>query len=569
MTSAHQRIELTRDHARRTAALAVPGAYWSRDTGAYVLDNPDPRAAAAAIALFPDALVRHPELQAIRDRDFGDARPHDFASELDLHLDVGDLGPHQLYPWQDTDGGYLGAVMERDGGAFVGWDRGLGKTTVSAAFIKKYVGPGEKAIVATRNDTKEAVWLKQLTEDPGLLPGADVVVLPNEKKKRERFLDWLANDDGHRHTTRREPLRPLVVIVHYEAIALIAGDKKTGDRTVKGAGDGWKRFGRWKLMIFDEGHRLASYNPNSRSNTQMGKGLSRLRKQVDMAVNLTGSSIMNHAEDLFGQLHYLFPTIYRAKWADWNDRFIDYVDDGHRKVPIGFKHDRLPELRRELGVFMVYRRKDEVFKDLPPIIHQQVELDLLPEQRRAYDDMRDQFWAKLEEGGIKAANPLAQMNMLRRIATGIEGLPSSKLDYVLAELEAEPDEQWAIFTWFKDPGHWLAERLGDQVALVDGDRTHKQRREALEAHRKGQKRVLIGSIATIGESLNLQYMSRAIRLDRDWNPQVNAQTVDRLHRNGQQERVYFLDLWAKDTVDMLSVKPNLASKESLRKAVFG
>jgi hypothetical protein len=29
------------------------------------------------------------------------------------------------------------------------------------------------------------------------------------------------------------------------------------------------------------------------------------------------------------------------------------------------------------------------------------------------------------------------------------------------------------------------------------------------------------------------------------------------------------DLWAKDTVDILRVRPNLASKESLRKAVFG
>src|SRR5690349_24756218 len=122
--------------------------------------------------------------------------------------------------------------MERDGGAFVGWDRGLGKTTASAAFIKHFVGHGEKALVVTRNDTKDAVWKRQLTEDPGLLPGWDVRVLPNEKKKRERFLEWLEArsrflDDPHGLNPGITE-KPLVVIVHYEALAIIAGDRGRG-----------------------------------------------------------------------------------------------------------------------------------------------------------------------------------------------------------------------------------------------------------------------------------------------------------------------------------------------------
>jgi SNF2 family DNA or RNA helicase len=322
-------------------------------------------------------------------------------------------------------------------------------------------------------------------------------------------------------------------------------------------------------MAFDEGHRLASYNPNSRKNTQMGKALSRLRREhVKMALNLTGSGIMNRGDDLFGQLHFLFPKIYRAKWADWNDRFIDTVNDGNREVPIGFKVDKLPELRRELGVFMVYRKKAEVF-DLPPLIEQPIELDLYPEQRRVYNDMRDQFWAALEEGGIKAANPLAQMNMLRRIATYYPGVPSAKLDFALHELEETPDEQFVVFTWYKEPGRALADRLGDEVVVVDGDVPIRHRAELLARHKLGKARILVGSIATLGESLNLQYMHEAIRLDRDWNPQVNGQTIDRLNRNGQETRVTLRDLWARGTVDTLRVRPNLASKDSLRKAVFG
>lgn len=550
-------INLTNDHRYRNRALAVPGAYWHRDRGYYVADNPTPRAAAAIIALFPEVLIEHPELHTLRERDYGDARPHDYASEVGLHLDVALGGQVELYDWQASDLGYLRAIAERDGGAFVGWDRGLGKTIATAALMK--ATSAKRTLIVTRNDTKEAVWQKELAR---VLPEWRLLILPNEKKKRDRLLDDIADGKYDGDSV------PFALIIHYEAIALIAGSVTRHERTVKGAGDGWRRLGRWNLMAFDEGHRLASYNPNSRKNTDRGRGLSRLRKHVDLAVNLTGSSIMNHPEDLFGQLHYLFPNRYRAKWADWNDRYIDYVKDGDRPIPIGFKHELLPQLRRELGVFMVYRTKAEVF-DLPPLIRQDIELKLVGEQRRAYEEMRDQFWTRVEGGGLKAANPLSQLNLLRRIATYMPGLPSAKLDFTLRELEESPDEQFVVFTWYKEPGHRLAEILGDDVIVVDGDVPIKHRPGLLRAHEAGRARVLVGSIATLGESLNLQYMHEAIRLDRDWNPQVNQQTEDRLNRNGQQARVTFRDLWTVDTIDTLRVRPNLASKESLRKAVFG
>lgn len=550
-------IQLTNEHRRRASALAVPGAFYDHNTKSYVVENPSPRAAAAIMTLFPEALVAHPELIDIRNRDYGNARPYDFATEMGITLDAGDLGSKRLYSWQDTDAGYLAAIMKRDGGAFVGWDRGLGKTLVTAAFIK--ATGARRSLVVSRNDAKEPVWKPELEQ---ALPDHQIVILPNQAKKREALIQAIEVGDYDD--------KPLVLVIHYEAIRVIAGDlTKDDDTVIKGGGNGWKRLGHWDLMVYDEGHRLASYNPNSRKNTQMGRALAELRRlYVTNAINLTGSGIMNHPGDMFGQLHYLFPKIYRAKWADWMDRYVDILKVDNRNVPIGFKVDRLPELRRELGVFMVYRKKSEVM-DLPPLIHQNIELELYPEQRRVYDDMRDQLWSKLEEGGINAVNVMDQMNKLRQIATWWPGVPSVKLDFVMSELEEEPDEQFVVFTWYKAPGRALAERIGDGAVVVDGDVPIKRRNELLRQHKEGKARVLIGSIATLGESLNLQYMHEAIRLDRAWNPEANGQTIDRLHRQGQQERVTLRDLWSKSTVDTLRVRPNLASKESLRKAVFG
>jgi hypothetical protein len=443
------------------------------------------------------------------------------------------------------------------------WDRGLGKTTATAAFIQK--GNFTRSVVVCRNDTKGPVWEKQLAHDPGLLPDHRIVILPNPKAQRERQLREIAEG---RYDDER-----WVWIIHYEAIALIAGNKtvrmgEVTEKIQKGAGDGWQKLGRFDFMAYDEGHRLANYNPNSKKNPQFGRGLSRMRRNTDYAVNLTGSGVTNRPEDMFGQLHYILPKTYRAKWADWNDRFLDYVDDGYRRTCIGFKAETLDTLRRELGVFSVYRRKDEVF-DLPPLIHDDIELELVGEQRRAYEEVRDQFWTIIEERGIKATNPMEQLHHLRRIATYHKGVGYGvKMDYALRELEESPDDQFVVFTWYKEPGHALAEALGDEVVVVDGDVPIRHRGELLARHERGLARILVGSIATLGESLNLQYCHEAIRLDRDWNPEVNGQTLDRLYRNGQETRVTMRDLWAAGTIDTLTVRPNLSSKESLRKALF-
>jgi superfamily II DNA or RNA helicase len=570
-------VELSKEHRHRTKALAVPGAYWSREGQAYRVDNPDARAAGAIMALFPEALIEYPEIQAIRDAAHGKARPHDYATELGLRLELknGDLGGITLYDWQDTDGGYLKAILERDGGAHVGWDRGLGKTVVSAAFVQSL--KTRRTLIVVRNDAKESVWYAHLAGHydrngvwvKGLLEDShDIWVLPDstQKSRQRKLLDAVEMFEGNK--------RPLVLIVHYQSIRTIAGDKTVQHRggdvsTTKAGGDGWDRLGHWDLMVYDESHRLASYNPNSSKNTQEGKALARLRrKHVKYALNLSGSGVMNHPDDLFGQLHFILPHIYKTKWADWNDQFVDYVKVGPRKTAIGWRLDRLADLHKELGVFMVYRSKEEVF-DLPPLIHQDIELPMLPAQQRAYDQMLEEFWALVEGGGLIATSAMDQLNKLRQIATAWPDLPSAKLEFAVNEIEESPDDQFAVFTWYKRPGRLLADRLGDQAVVVDGDVSKKDRVANLAAHERGDARVLIGSIATIGESLNFQYCHEAIRLDRAWNPGVNDQTRDRLYRNGQQARVTFRDLWTPNSVDTLRVRPNLMSKESLRKALYG
>src|SRR5690242_6061867 len=130
---------------------------------------------------------------------------------------------------------------------------------------------------------------------------------------------------------------------------------------------------------------------------------------------------MNHAEELFSPLQWLFPDRYRAKWRDWNDRYLVYARgyEGKGKICVGLKPGREQAMREELGVFMVYRRKGDEL-DLPPKTEQTLLLDLSPSQRKAYDDILGQFWTVLDDGtALKANNVLAQLTLLRQIATGL------------------------------------------------------------------------------------------------------------------------------------------------------
>lgn len=73
-------VVLTRDYAKNVVARAVPGAYFDRDTKAFVLKDPTPRAAAVALRLFPDVATAHPELVELRASLAQEVRPFDNAS---------------------------------------------------------------------------------------------------------------------------------------------------------------------------------------------------------------------------------------------------------------------------------------------------------------------------------------------------------------------------------------------------------------------------------------------------------------------------------------------------------
>lgn len=76
-----------------------------------------------------------------------------------------------------------------------------------------------------------------------------------------------------------------------------------------------------------------------------------------------------------------------------------------------------------------------------------------------------------------------------------------------------------------------------------------QRFENEEEKAKGSSNILLVSLRAGGVGLNLVAASFAILLDIHWNPQVDAQAQDRIHRHGQTRDVVIKRYIIKDTVE--------------------
>jgi SNF2 family DNA or RNA helicase len=552
-------------------ALAVPGAVYSHDDGGMILPIPTARAAVVALTLKPMLAELYPELAELRDTLLTTVRPTDYATKAGLHIDApvvhqslldqgSDWLQFELDPGasQDTDLGFAAAMLQKIHFFYLGWARGYGKTLGTAAIIE--ANGYQRVMVAAPNSSKVDTWAMELCRR---LPSHDVLIMPNDKVRREELLDFLK---------RGGPGRPYVLVTHHESLALVAKWGRRDGKPDTAAFSGWHKLKLdLDLFVVDEVHRLAH------DTTQMHRGARRVPAKNRLA--LSGSVYQNNWEELFGPLRWGLPDHYNSQWDDWNFRHFDYVE-GYGKIWAGFLDGHEQLIRDELGVFMVVREKPD------KTIKQRIMVQLGPDQRRAYDELSAFYVTQLEdETVIVAEQGMVMLQRLRQIATGLELLSaevvdSSKLDKAVEIVQSHPQDDFFIAGWYKASAYALRDRLRaagyPDVYVVTGDVSQKRRTEAIQAARAtaahrdhGKPVILIGTIETLGESVNLQFLNHVIRIDRSWNPAKNRQVADRCDRTGQKRNVYLDDLIAEGTVDELVVMPNLANKDAMRAMLLG
>jgi superfamily II DNA/RNA helicase len=96
----------------------------------------------------------------------------------------------------------------------------------------------------------------------------------------------------------------------------------------------------------------------------------------------------------------------------------------------------------------------------------------------------------------------------------------------------------------------MLRELNINYCRLDGTMTREQRAQAMEDLKtKRSIEVMLVSTRAGGVGLNLTSACRAYLIDPYWNPSVEAQAIDRVHRMGQKQPVTAVRLMIKTSVE--------------------
>lgn len=130
-------------------------------------------------------------------------------------------------------------------------------------------------------------------------------------------------------------------------------------------------------------------------------------------------------------------------------------------------------------------------------------------------------------------------------------MPSSKINMLITLLKnsSEPTVIFTQWTSMLDLMHVPLSQEGIPYLRLDGSMTREQRQTSLDSFRNGKCAVFIVSLKAGGVGLNLTRASRVIIVDPWWNPAVEQQAIERVHRIGQTRPVTAIKLICANTVE--------------------
>lgn len=402
-------------------------------------------------------------------------------------------------------------------------DMGLGKTLQGLVVfgLDVYRGWAETCLIVAPASVK-ANWAEEIEA----FTGFDYILVDGTPTKRRDQIAQFASAEG-----------PRVLIMNYEQIEGHLGELN--------------RIG-FDVAMFDEAHMLK--NPKSKR-TKACLALFSRRSFL-----LTGTPMLNKADELWALLHRIDPDAYPNYWSFVNRYcvFGGYKD----KQIIGVKNER--ELTERVQRVMLRRLKKDVL-DLPEVQIIKRFVDLTPDQRKIYNQVANEL--KLERVDMDEPddieNALTKFLRLKQICgttfpfSGVDH--SAKLDLAIEDdLEIiVRGEKIVVFTQFRDVQDCYGRRMvkaapSIPVFTLSGEVPSAQRQGVVNAWSKtAGPAVICCMLQVAGVGLNMTAARHGSFLDELFVPGLNQQAIDRLNRIGASttQAIQIRKYIARDTIE--------------------
>ena len=275
------------------------------------------------------------------------------------------------------------------------------------------------------------------------------------------------------------------------------------------------------LVILDEAQRIKNRN----STTALACRLLPRKR----AWALSATPLENNRDDIVSILSFLDPSV-------------------GRELPNSY-------LTKKLESMMLRRRKSGVRAELPPVIFQDLKIELSVPQRTRYDELwvnRAQTISKNSSDGDISTALLGLITRLKVICNfDAPANASSKLDALNTISEgAGNSARILVFSQFVETLRWISARIELPHDLLTGSMSLAERQVAMDRFRtEATPRGLLVSLRAGGVGLNLGEATHVVIFDRWWNPAVEVQAIYRAHRFDREEPLHVIRFLVADSIE--------------------
>ena len=290
-------------------------------------------------------------------------------------------------------------------------------------------------------------------------------------------------------------------------------------------------------------------------------GITKVVKKINAETKfaLTGTPLENSILELWSIFDFIMPG-YLASLTKFQSKYKikDFDEDSEILIK---------GLSKQINPFILRRKKQDVVKELPDKLINDIYIELKDEQKKLYvaelERVKEEMEKIIETEGMNKARflILQLLTKLRQICID----PSIVYDNYkdgsnkLEQLESIVNEyiknnhKILIFSSFKTALNIVKEKLNKakiKTYMIDGSVPAKDRIEMVDNFNNNDGvKVFLIMLKSGGTGLNLATADVVIHLDLWWNPQAENQATDRAHRIGQKNTVEVIHLITKGTIE--------------------
>lgn len=429
-------------------------------------------------------------------------------SLLEPPTDYGAL-PDLLRPYQKRGVAWLAHLFEKDCHALLADEMGLGKTLQAAALI----------------DCRPITGMRHLV----VCPASVVPVWKNELSKYFPHLRTEVLKSNHNFVINPEPVIWLSSYTQLRRHKVLLEEVEFG------------------YAVLDEAQLIK--NPEAKVTVAC------LNIKARHRVILTGTPLENRELDLWTLFRFLMPGLLGRR-----SKFEKSSQDN--------KNSLLKKLNRQIAPFVLRRTKKDVIRELPPKLELNLICPLTEIQQKQYINITEQGISALGENLKKVASErtislFTLLTRLRQVCCDPDLLPwlsadlnqSGKINLLLEKVEEIIANGHKIVIFSQFVSLLKRVRLGiesrfENVSIYELTGKTVDREKPVKLFQEGNKRsIILVSLRAGGTGITLHSADYVFLLDPWWNPAVESQAIDRVHRIGQNKTVSVYRMITTGTIE--------------------